>query len=199
MTTKESPTRRGRGSAAPGVTRDALLTSARDEFARVGYGAATVRAIAAGAGVDPALVMHYFGTKEALFVATLQKAGGVRERIAAAFEGPPDMVPRQLVTAYLDLWEDPETAPTLVSVVRSALTNPVAADAVRHILEVDLIAGAGRRLPPERVNLAGAQLFGVAIARYVLRTDPLATLDRATLTELLADQLGGLLAAPAAR
>lgn len=191
MTTKQP--RRGRGSAGPGVTRDAILASARDEFARAGYGGATVRTIAAGAGVDPALVMHYFGSKEALFTATLQTAGGVLERIASAFDGPPEGVARRLVSTYMSVWDDPDAAPVLASIVRSALASPVAAEAIRHIIEGDLIARAADRYPAERLNLAGAQLFGVAVARYVLRVEPLASLDRAALVELLAPQIQALL------
>jgi AcrR family transcriptional regulator len=178
------------------VTRDAILTAARTLPARAGYGGATIRAIAGEAGVDPALVMHYFGTKESLFAATLQDTGGVLQRVAAAFDGTADELPRQLVTTYLALWEDPQTASTLASVVRSALTSPIAADAVRRIVEGLVIQQSGHPWPPERVNLVGAQLLGIAVARYVLRTEPLASLSHDALVELLTPQLDLLLNGP---
>jgi len=192
--TEHGPTRRrGRGSAAPGATRDAILTAARAEFARAGYAGATVRAIAAAAGVDPALVMHYFGTKDALFAETLRASGGLVTRIGAAFEGPADGLARRLAATYLALWEDPETAPVLAGVVRSALSSPIAADAVRRLVEGSFLEQAGGRWAPERLNLAGAQLLGIAVARYIVRTEPLASMDRDAVVDLVAPRLQGLL------
>jgi AcrR family transcriptional regulator len=174
-------------------TKDAILDAARAEFARGGYGGATIRVIAATAGVDPALVIHYFGSKDALFGATLQMPGGVADRMLAVFDGPREQLARRLVSTYLGLWEDPQTGPMLRSVTRSAMTNPVAADVLRGLIEGTVIAAAASVCPPERLNLAAAQLYGIAFARYVLRTGPVASLGHQELVELVTPQIQLLL------
>ncbi|PJJ47851.1 DNA-binding transcriptional regulator YbjK [Mumia flava] len=161
----------------------AILEAARQQFARHGYAGSTIRSIAAEADVDPALVMHYFRTKDALFAATLDQASALIDGVAAALEGPRDGLAERLARAYLGAWEAPQTSLTLLSVARSALSSPVAAQIVRQMLEGRLLARQ-TTVRPERLNLVGAQLFGIATARYVLRTEPLAsmTLDEVVVT-----------------
>ena len=182
-----------RDPAAAAATKDVILRAAQAEFARAGYDGATVRAIAGAAGVDPALVLHYFGSKEALYGATLASAEGIPQRMLATLDGPPQGFARRLATAYFEVWEDLDSAPVLASVVRSVLTNTTAAEVVRRLLEGTLLAAGSARWAPERLNLAAAQLYGLSIARYVVHTEPLASMRREEVVELVAPHLQSLL------
>src|SRR6185437_1711481 len=90
-------------------TRDAILDAARDLFAERGYDGATIRAIATSAGVDPALIRHCVGDKEALFAAIVSDRSTIPERITEALPGAPDKLGERVADAYLRLWEEPDT------------------------------------------------------------------------------------------
>ena len=178
--------RRGRPSAAeaaagPG-TRERILASARAEFAERGFDRASVRAIARGAGVDPALVHHYFGTKEQVFGAAVESSfePALRDMAALPEEGPAALAER-LVRHLFGIWEDPTTRDALLALVRSAIGNDTAAGIFRDAVLRRLVArltqeltGPDRRL---RAELAAAQLVGTALLRYVMRVEPLASAD----------------------
>jgi AcrR family transcriptional regulator len=194
--TRTKPPGQGRARRpreATGATRDAILASARTEFARAGYAGATMRSIAARAEVDPALVIHYFGSKDALFGESLAIPDALPARMLTVLDGPPDGVAHRFVATYLEMWESPEVAPVLLGAVRSTVSNPVAADVVRRMLENEIFAQAAPHWDAERLNLVGAQVFGIAFARYVLRTEPLASLPRERVVELVAPLLQSLL------
>lgn len=162
-------------------TRQTILATAREQFARHGYAGVSVRAIAAAAGVDPATIRHFYGSKDELFAATLQFPPQMAQRVIQALHGDPDELGERFVRAYLSLWEDPATAEPLLIIVRSALTSPRAAGQLRAIFTAQAIrpftAALGGHQPETRAALAGTHLFGIAIARYVVRIEPLATMD----------------------
>lgn len=190
------PRRRGRPTAARaaagGAARDRILDSARAEFAERGYDKASIRAIARGAEVDPALVHHYFGTKEQVFEAAVEVSfapadEGVRD---LARDGDPGTLGVRLVRFFLGVWEDPATRSPLLAVLRSAVNNETAARIFRGSVTRRLMAGIARQLDgPDRelrVELAAAQLVGTALLRYVLRAEPLASADPEELVARLA-------------
>lgn len=172
-------------------SREAILTAAREAFAEQGY-AASLRPIAERAGVDVGLIRYFFGTKEELFVASLQLPEKAPERMLAAFEGDPDELGERIVRAYLALWTDPETAPAIHAVVRTTLTSPSATDRLRELIDERLIQqavpewAAGDEDIGARFAVLSAQLMGVAIARYVLHIGPIARLSDDELVALLA-------------
>lgn len=168
-------------------SKDAVLDAARDLFAELGFEGASMRAIAARAGVDPALIRHFFGDKDGLFVATMENRTQIPDRIAAALAGPPDSLGERAANTYLGLWEDPETQPILLSLVRSAMTSDKAAQ-----LLVEAIAGrvygasvsdAGELAKIRGMALAGSHLFGLAVARHIFH---IPVLDEMTHDELVA-------------
>ncbi|MBW9215269.1 TetR family transcriptional regulator [Mumia sp. zg.B53] len=194
MTSEEpAPAQREPGRGAPGAARTSILQSARAEFARVGYGAATVRAIARGASVDPALVIHYFGSKENLFAATIADAGFVADQVRAAVDGPSEAFSERFARAYFGAWEHPDTSLVLHSVVRSAASSATAARVVRTTIESALSVDGTSHWAPERLNLLGAQVFGIAMARYVLGTEPLASMPLEDLVAAVSPPLQALL------
>jgi len=173
--------RRHRSGRRPGCgdTRATILEAARQAFAEAGYEAATIRAIAARAQVDPALVHHYFGTKEALFEAALElplRPGEVlAEGLAAGF----DHLGATVVRRFLEAWEPPDTRLRLIAMLRSAATNDAAMDMIRRLLAREVFGPITAALdPPDaqlRATLVGSQLIGLAMMRYVSRLEPLAS------------------------
>jgi AcrR family transcriptional regulator len=175
------PRRPGR---RPGTadTRGRILDAARAAFGERGFDGATIRDIASRAGVDAALVHHYFGTKQRLFMAAMEMPVDFAAVVPAMLAGPEDRLGERLVAFVLGLWERPEVRPMLQGVVRSAATDPVAAEMLRRLLaEGPLLALAGALDRPDaavRASLAGSQLIGLAFARLVVGVEPLASMDR---------------------
>lgn len=156
-------------------TRAAILTAARERFAADGYERATIRAIAADAHIDPAMVMRYFGTKEKLFAA----AAEFDLRLPDLTAVPPDQVGMTLVRHFVDRWEGDET---LMALLRAGVTNPVAAERMRQIFATQLgpVALALAGSPAEaavRAGLAASQMLGLALCRYILAFAPVAAMS----------------------
>lgn len=167
-------------------TREEILAEARRAFAELGFERATIRAIAARAGVDPALVCHYFGTKKALFTAALELPMRPPEVVAAALADP-DHLGAIIVRRFLEAWEPPQRRIRLIAMLRSSLTNEAALDAVRTLLVREIFAPVGEALnipgSELRATLVGSQFMGLAVMRYVVRLEPIAS---ASVDELVA-------------
>lgn len=169
---------RGRRPGDPEVTRRAILEAARATFTRAGYEKATIRAIAARAKVDPALVHHHFGTKEELFVAAHElpfSPAGVR----AVLEGGQGTLGERVARLYLTA-AFREGGP-FESLVRAAMTNPTARSMLRGFLEHGVLDTLAPYLgTPDarlRIMLAGSHLMGLFMARRVLGVDALREAD----------------------
>jgi AcrR family transcriptional regulator len=179
-------TRTGR---RPGTsdTRDQILAVARRRFATRGYDATSLRAIATDAKVDPALLIHYFGTKEGLFTA----ATGLPTGLSEVFAGQEGQTLRDfaesLVRSYLRFVDSDQSRNAILALVRSAVSNEKAAAMLREFLAAELLpviaSRTGHENAPLRAGLVAAQLMGVAMLRHVVRLDPVA---RATPDEIVA-------------
>jgi AcrR family transcriptional regulator len=191
-----SPARTGRPGRPPGSrtgqspARARILETARRLFAEGTYASTTVRAVAAEAGVNPALVIHYFGSKRDLFVATLRLPLHLRERVAALVRTDPADLGEQVVRLYLGLWQDPVTRAPLAAMLRSVFSDSEAAAALGRFLSAEMVgpivAASGRDQPHLRVSLVAGQLVGLAIGRHVLAIAPLAEADIEHLVACLA-------------
>jgi AcrR family transcriptional regulator len=179
--TGSRPRRPGRRPGT-GDTRGRILDAARAAFGDRGFDGATIRDIAARAGVDAALVHHYFGTKQQLFVAAMEMPVDVATAVPALLAGPEDRLGERFVAFVLALRERPKVRPLLQGVVRSASTDAVAAAMLRRLLaEGPLLALATALDRPDaavRAALAGSQLIGLAFARLVVGVEPLASMER---------------------
>jgi AcrR family transcriptional regulator len=169
--------RTGRRSGTPD-TREAILTAARRRFATRGYDATSLRGIAAEAKVDPALVIHYFGTKEGLFVAATGLPAGLSVLFGSLATLPAeDRVPA-LVRGYLHVVDSDKSRNAILALVRSAVSNDKAATMLREFLTAELLPVVARLTghpdAPTRASLVAAQLMGIAMLRHVLKVDPLA-------------------------
>ncbi|MGI5356663.1 TetR family transcriptional regulator [Streptomyces sp. CA-252508] len=177
--------RRGRGrpsraeaAASPG-TRERILEAARAEFAERGYDKTSVRGIAKAAGVDPALVHHYFGTKDEVFAAAIELSFEPALIIPAIVGGPAEGIGERLARYFLSVWENPVTRAPLLAVIRSALTHEAAAKVLRGFVLRRLLQRVAADLdvpdPEFRAELAASHMIGIATLRYVVQVEPLAS------------------------
>jgi AcrR family transcriptional regulator len=179
----EAPGRRpaahsGRRPGESGA-REAILEAARALFAQHGFERATIRAVAAAAGVDPALVHHYFGSKEQLFEAALKLPIAPAVVLPQLLQEDPAHVGERIVQVFLATWERPANRRVLMAMLRSAAANEQATALVRRRLMAEVFGPLAALLcSPDaemRVALVGSQLIGLALMRYVARIEPLAT------------------------
>lgn len=177
-----SRSRKGRRPGSPD-THGEILEAASRQFASRGYDGATIRGVAAAAGVDPALILHYFGSKEQLFVATLHVPVNPAAILRGVLdEAEPGHMGERLVSTMLGVWDATAHRNPLIAVLRSVAGEGPVSDTVRQFIERSIIAAFAERLPgPEpqlRAVLIGSQVAGLLLARYVVRLEPLASADR---------------------
>ncbi|WP_406042723.1 TetR family transcriptional regulator [Micromonospora sp. NBC_00898] len=167
-------------------TREAILAAARTAFAERGFDAASIRAIATAAGVDPALVHHYFGTKEELFRSTMNVPIDPAELLPRVLAGGPDGVGQRLVRTFLGVWDSPAGG-AAVALLRSAVNNEWTARMMREFLVTQVLRRVLDHLDidpaelPLRGSLVATQMLGLAMTRYVVRLEPVASADPETL------------------
>ncbi|BCB88412.1 TetR/AcrR family transcriptional regulator [Phytohabitans suffuscus] len=161
-------------------TREAILTAAREAFAERGFEAASIRGIATSAGVDPALVHHYFGTKEQLFKSCMDFPIDPAEMLPQVLAGGPDEIGERLVRFFLRIWDSPAGV-AAVALMRSAVTNDWTARLLREFVTTQMVRHVVTRLAvdpaevPLRASLVASQMAGLAMVRYVLKLEPLAS------------------------
>lgn len=192
-----SPAGRRTGS---GETRAAILEAAAASFAEHGYAGTTMRAVAAEAGVDAALIHHYFGTKQELFRAVLELPVDLQAVASRVLAGDREELGERLARAFLSVWDDPAASRPLLAQLRSALTDPVAAESLRGFVIDTVLAtvteAVDRPRSDLRATLAASQLIGVAILRHALELEPLASADRDELAAALGPTLQRYLTGP---
>ncbi|NEW27459.1 TetR/AcrR family transcriptional regulator [Nocardia cyriacigeorgica] len=157
-------------------TKAVILAVARERFAADGYDRATIRAIAADAGIDPAMVMRYYGNKERLFAAAVEFDLELPDLSAV----PRERLGATVVAHFLERWERDEA---LLILLRAGVTNESAAERMRSIFAAQLAPVIARavddpRQVPLRAGLAASQILGMALGRFVLAFPPLAAMTR---------------------
>ncbi|MCP2343505.1 TetR/AcrR family transcriptional regulator [Actinomadura rupiterrae] len=188
----ESVARRSPGRPAGRTdTREQILAAAREMFADKGFDGASLRGIARAAGVDPALVHHYFGGKEGVFVEAMRFPVNPAELLPRILSGDPDRIGETLARVFIGVWDDPDKRAPILAMLRSAMTNERAAGLVREFVSSALLerATAIRGVSRLRVQAAVGQLIGVMIVRHVVRMEPIASASTDELVELLAPTL----------
>jgi len=175
----------------PGSTdsRGEILAAARQLFAERGYDGATIRGIAQAAGVDAALVHHFFGTKEQVFVAAMElpfQPAEVLPQLLAS--GRREELGERLVRLFLTVWRDPTGRAPVLALLRSATTNEQAAGMMRQFVTATLLGRLADSLqvPRLRITAAAAQLVGVVMLRYVIGVEPLASAGEEEIVRLIA-------------
>ncbi|MFI6534728.1 TetR family transcriptional regulator [Nonomuraea sp. NPDC050547] len=156
-------------------TKAVILAAARERFAADGYEKATIRSIAGDAGIDPAMVMRYFGNKEKLFAA----AAHIDLKFPDFSALPRDQIGAGLVGHFLGLWEHNEALQVLL---RTGVTNEAAAERMREIFATQLAPVIVTLTGPDeatvRAGLAASQILGLALARYILKFPPIVAMSR---------------------
>ncbi len=165
--------RRGRPRAGQSDARERILAAAIDEFGDLGYDAATVRGIAARAGVDSALVHHYFGTKADLFGESIGAPMRPDVAVPEILAGPRDDVGERIVRYLVETWEDPDVRRRGVALMRTAIGNKLTTPLLAGFISRELLSRIVRALEVDdaelRAGLVASQVAGLMIGRYVLR------------------------------
>ncbi len=171
-------------------TRAAILAAARELLVERGYEGTTIRAAAARAGIDPSMVMRYYGNKEGLFAAAVD----VDLRFPDPASWPRDQVGELLARHFVSRWEGALSDDVMTMLLRSAGTNSVAAEQVRSVFGrqvsgfVRVVAGEGDE-SARRAAMLITQILGVALCRYILQIPALGAIDAEELVGLLAPVL----------
>ncbi|MGW0364975.1 TetR/AcrR family transcriptional regulator [Streptomyces sp. NPDC002990] len=184
--------RQDEAGEGPG-TQERIRLAARSEFAARGYDKTSVRGIAKAAGVDPALVHHYFGSKDDLFAAAIELSMEPALLVPAVIGEGPEGIGERLARYFLGIWENPATRAPLLAVIRSALTHEAAAKVLRRLVLRRVLERVAADLdvpdPTFRAELAASHMVGIAILRYVVQVEPLASADPEDIIALVAPTL----------
>jgi AcrR family transcriptional regulator len=192
-------TKTGRRRGESG-TRRAIATAAQRQFGERGFAKTTIRSVAEEAGVDPALVMQFFGSKDQLFAQTIRWPFDPAEEISAVIGGDRATAGARLVALFVRTWDAHRGRNPIVTLLRAATTQDSAAEQLRHFLEDEVLMPLVERLecdaPAVRANLVATQLLGLGIARYVLRFQPLAAMRPGEVVALLGPHVQSALTGP---
>lgn len=172
--------RTGRRPGAAGTqTREAILTAAKRLFAERGFDGASMRAIAAEAGVDAALITHFFGSKANLLSAAIDWPFDLDLELPRILSAGKDRAGENLVALFVCTWDNEGSRHPVITLLRAAMTEPSAAELMAEFMRTrlfgPLLAELGSDQTDVRANLVAAQLGGLALARYILRFEPLAS------------------------
>lgn len=200
MTTGPLPGRRGRRPAGED-TRAQIVEAARAEFAEKGYDGTSMRAVARQAGVDPALVHHYFDGKADLFArAVVQAEVNPAALIDAVVHESHGDLGGRIILGFLAVWDDPANNERLVAMLRGAQASDEVGDLFREFITREVIGRFAHEAEPSGAPMRGAlvasQILGLATARYVLRLEPLASATAADLARWVGPTIQRYLTGP---
>jgi AcrR family transcriptional regulator len=174
-------------------TKGAIAAAARRRFGHAGYEATTIRAIADEAGVDPALVLYFFGSKDGLFAACVDWPFDPAAELPAVIGDRRAGVGQRLVRLMLETWDAEDGRNLVVALLRAAMSHETAGRQLRVFLETEILspltAALGCDQPELRASLVASQLVGLGIARHVLKLEPLASLAREDIVALIGPQV----------
>ena len=190
---------RGRRPGGPD-TRGQILDAARKSFADKGFGGTTIRAVAAEAGVDPALVHHYFGSKDDLFLAALEIPVDPRRLVPAVFEAGVPGAGERLLRLFLSVWDDPHTRLPLLALLRASLSEEgpesLLQQGILRMVLTPLRAALPSAEADRRVQLVLSQMVGLVVTRYLLALEPLASMPAEEVVAAVAPTLQRYLDGP---
>lgn len=158
-------------------TKRQIVDVARAQFAELGYDGVSLRGIARAAGVDPALVHHYFDGKSGLFADVMQLPVDPALALPIVLDGELDQLGERLLRFFIGLWESPETGPRMRAAFRTALSSEESSRRLGDFVAREIMTRLAARLdldrPQLRATLTGSQLIGLAVGRYLVQVDPL--------------------------
>jgi AcrR family transcriptional regulator len=176
-----------------GGTREVILEAARAEFARTGYGGTGIRPIARAAGVDPALIYHYFKDKQAIFIAAMRFPFDPSQVVETVLSMPREEIGEALVRTLTFLWDHEQTRAPFLALVRSVVSSEQAATMLREFFTETLLeriaAALGTPDAALRATLVASQVAGLVVIRYVLKLEPLASVPSEDLVRAVAPNI----------
>ncbi|MDT4913950.1 MAG: hypothetical protein QOC66_3078 [Pseudonocardiales bacterium] len=194
---------KGRGRGRPTgrtETRSDILTVARRRFLADGYDRVTMRAVAAEAGVDAALISYHFGSKKGLFGAAMALTANPAEILAAQLDGPLESLPERVLRAVIGAWDDGQNTVALRTFTEAAIREPETARPFRELMEREMIGRIAERIggadATRRAGVAMSQIAGLIVTRYILRFEPVASMPVNELVERMSPALRAALAGP---
>lgn len=194
-----SPAQQGRRPGESG-TRAAILAAAREAFASQGYTATSLRGIARTAGVDPSLVTHFFGSKDALFEASLDLPMDPAALVEGLLAGGVSGLGERVVRTFLLVWDSTPGQGPMLAMLRGAVSHDDSAARLRELLLRVILRpiahGAGGDDPDRRAALLASQVVGLAMTRYVLKLEPLASAPPDELAPVMGKTLQRYLTGP---
>ncbi|MCH0565947.1 TetR family transcriptional regulator [Streptomyces sp. MUM 136J] len=194
--------RRGRRPGSPD-TRAEILDVARRRFLQDGYHAVTLRSIAAEAGVDLALISYFYGSKKGLFGAALALSVNPADVVAEVLEGDPATLPQRALRSVLAAWDDPESGPVLLALVRNAIQDDAFAALLRELVEREIVdrvaASLGGTAARRRAMAFCTQVAGLITTRYLLRVEPMASMTHEEIVRHLGPAVRQTLGEPGRR
>jgi AcrR family transcriptional regulator len=198
VSSPDSGRRSGR-RPGPSTTREAIARAARAQFSELGYDRTTIRGVAREAGVDAALVIRFYGSKDALFREVMALPPAAAEALERIADGPRETVGRRLAELIVGLLENPETRAIVLGRIRAASSHPEAAALVRETVARDLrrlTDAVSDDVPDVRAVLAGTHVVGLALARYIVLVEPLASMPADDVVEYAAPTFQRYLVGP---
>lgn len=175
-----------------GDTRQEILDAARAAFAELGYDRTTVRGIASAAGVDPAMIHHYFGTKQGLFTASVAMPVAIDQALPDAVGDDPSKAGERVARLFFQVWEDPEPRTALLGQLRHSFVTgeppPIAGFITTAVLGrvAERMTGSDREL---RAELVASHLLGVALLRYIVKMEPIASAEPEALVAMIGPRI----------
>jgi AcrR family transcriptional regulator len=182
-------------------TREAILAAARTAFAERGFDKASIRQIATSAGVDPALVHHYFGAKDQLFLVTMEVPIDPAKLLPEIIAGDLDGLGERLVRMFLSVWDSP-VGSTAAALLRSAVSHDRSARMLREFVTTQVLrrvvdqVGLDPADGPLRASLVASQMVGLAMARYIIKIEPLVSTPPQTLVTMIGPTIQRYLTGP---
>lgn len=189
--TPRAKTKTPRTGRRPGAssTQAEILKAARKLFLERGYQGATMRGIAAEAGVDASLIIHFFGNKLNLFSEAVEWPFDPEEEMPKLFADGRRNVGRNLVALVLRIWDEQGTRSPILTLLGAAVNDSEAAEMltefIRHPLFAPLLERLGSDQPELRATLVSSQLVGLGLTRYILRLEPLASAKASEVIDLV--------------
>jgi AcrR family transcriptional regulator len=202
-TVPEEPAKKTGRRPGDSGSREAITAAARRRFGELGYDGTTIRAVAADAGVDPGLVVYFFGSKDGLFAASISWPFDPARELPEVIAGGTADAGHRLVRLFLATWDAEEGRNPIVALLRAATHQEAAQRQLRTFLETQilgpLLTALGSDEPELRAGLVAAQLLGLGITRHVLALEPLASLDAERVVELVGPSVQRALSDPLPR
>jgi AcrR family transcriptional regulator len=201
IATQKKKRRTGR-RPGPSTTREAIAAAAQRQFGELGYERTTIRGVAEEADVDPALVLHFFGSKQELFASVTALPLELDQAMPHIVDGPRSMLGKRLAEWAVGVLEDPESRQAVTGILRAAVSGPEAVQAARELVSarvlVPIAEHIGADQPKLRASLVNSQMVGLIIARYVLALEPLASMSPSALVDAIGPNLQRYLTRPLA-